>query len=155
MTATHEMVRSTAVAVLVLTAASACVGPGPEGSFDDATLFATVAALDGVASSDLSYQNDFGNSNIYSGHVELEPDADAGCVLVQTLGVLAQGHAGADLAYVTVQQGDRSLSLQDIPGDVWRSLRSAAERVDATTPEVPECTGTAAGVPSGDASMTS
>jgi hypothetical protein len=125
----------TGVGLLVI---GGCSQRGSEDGVPDATLFTTISSLTGVASADLSFSDELGNTRTYSGTVTVSPDADARCVLYQVSGVLEQGHRGSDSASVTVVQGDRSLSPGDLPPGVWPELQSLEPRAP-DTPTIPDC----------------
>jgi hypothetical protein len=131
-------VAASLVAVVGLLPVCGCSQQAPEEGVPDATLFTTISSLTGVASTDLSFSDELGNSRTYSGTVTVSPGADARCVLYQVSGVLEQGHRGSDSASVTVVQGDRSLSPGDLPPEVWPELQSLEPRAP-DTPTIPDC----------------
>jgi hypothetical protein len=115
-----------------------CGGPDPEGAIPDAALFSAIAGLDGVASSDVGYSNDFGYGAMYSGDVRVATDADAACILFQSIGILQQGRQDADPSEVTVVQADVRLSRLDLPSAAEHALEDLVpSRSDL--PAVPDC----------------
>jgi hypothetical protein len=122
----------------VVLALAACANTTPEGPVPDEGLFDAIAALDGVSASDIAYQDDFGNSNMYSGSVAVEPGADARCVLFRVIAILEQGRPGADLGFVSVTGDDVKLGPIDLPAATRRALDDAPTR-ESATPSVPGC----------------
>lgn len=121
-------------------AVSGCVGEQRQDDAlarDDVILHA-IATLDGVDSSDVEFDNSFGNGSRYEGDVVVAPDADARCVLVQTLGLLQQGRPGVALSSVTVIQGATALTVDDLTPEQQSSLQATAASPGGA-PVVPGC----------------
>ena len=125
-------------ATLGLVLTSGCADDGPDPPFDDATLFAMAADLDGVTSARLSYTDTLGTTRMYSGLVEVDATADPRCVLYQTAGLLMQGRPGAGTPIVTVVQGTSRTKTADLPFRLWRTLEELAASATAT-PAIPDC----------------
>lgn len=140
MSSRRRTTRPAATAALVVAVLVGCAPSAPAERVPDAALFETIADLDGVTGSTVEFRNVFGYSPRYVGDVEVSPDADAMCVLFQTIGILRQGRAGVELHSVEVVQGGESVRYRDLSG-----VRFLEQRLtfDATgdTPEVPDCTG--------------
>lgn len=84
----------------------------------DEVIVAAIASLDGVAATDVQFDDSFGYGSRYRGDVDVAADADARCVLVRTLGLLRQGRPGVALSSVEVHQGDATLTVSDLtPGE--------------------------------------
>lgn len=103
------------VTALGLVALTGCVFPG--GSSDrphedvripvpDEVLFDAIATIPGVVDADVSYEDDFTDGSNYVGDIEVDADADPGCVL--------------DRAYALLWQGrDASIGVSVIQDDVY------------------------------------
>lgn len=122
----------------MLALAGCAAGASPDGRVPDDTIIRTIAGLDGVDASDVRFDDSFGNGSRYLGDVEVARDADAGCVLVQTLGLLKQGRPGVALSSVAVRQGDLVLTLNDLTTEQARELNATTAPADGT-PRVPVC----------------
>jgi hypothetical protein len=138
------MTRAGATAALIAGAATVLLaGCAPDAAradrgVPDDEIIAGIAALDGVVATDVEFDDSFGYGARYRGGVDVARDADAGCVLTQTLGLLRQGRPGVALSSVMVRQGDTVLTLNDLSP-------AEAQVVDAMTaapdgaPVVPGC----------------
>lgn len=87
------------------------------GSVPDDVLFAQVAELPGVEDSDLSWNRNFGYAPQYVGTVTVAKDADAMCVLDQTMAILYQGRPDTGQDQVEIVQGDTTLTAANLVGD--------------------------------------
>lgn len=96
-------------------------GVGPSGKsrgpVPDDVLFDQVADLPGVASSELRWERNFGNTPFYMGTVTAEDDADPLCVLDEALFVLYQGRHDTSLRAVEVEQGGTTVRAEDLVGE--------------------------------------
>lgn len=96
-------------------------GVGPSGTsrgpVPDDVLFDQVADLPGVASSELRWERNFGNTPAYFGTVTAEDDADPLCVLDEALFVLYQGREDTSLRAVRVEQGGTTVRAEDLVGE--------------------------------------
>jgi hypothetical protein len=104
----------------------------------DGEIVQAIQNLDGVDSSDVELDDSFGNGSRYEGDVEVALGADAGCVLVQTLGLLKQGRPGVALSSVTVRQGDVTLTVNDLTPEQQRVLDTTIVAADGD-PVIPAC----------------
>jgi hypothetical protein len=143
-----RIARPLIVPVLVVLLAAGCTRDDPAGAFDDATLFAAIEGLNGVASSTVTYQDTLGTSRLYSGTVQVVDGADPRCVLYQTLALLEQGRPLASSS-IRVEQGDRTLDQSNVPAGAWSALESITP-TPSTDPMVPDCGAVDLGAP-GDA----
>jgi hypothetical protein len=107
------------------------------GVRDDEILQA-IEDLEGVEFADVEFDNSFGYGSRYRGDVEVTVGADAGCVLVQTMGLLKQGRPGVALSSVAVRQGDVTLTLNDLTPEQVRVVDAATTPADGR-PVVPVC----------------
>lgn len=126
-----------AAAAFVVTGCA--VGGSPDhGGVPDEDVTQAIRALDGVDTSDVRFDDSFGNGSRYRGDVEVAPEGDPGCVLVQTLGLLRQGRPGVALSSVEVRQGDVVLTLNDLTAKQARALSSTTAPADGVL-RVPAC----------------
>lgn len=113
---THRRLIGALVPLTVVLALGAC-SAGPGGPVPDEVLFDQVAALPGVEDADLRWELNFGNTPGYMGTVTVDDDADAMCVLDQTLSILFQGRQDTSSRAVEVVQDDLTLRAEDLVGD--------------------------------------
>jgi hypothetical protein len=133
-------------------AVAGCAPSAAGGSVPDAVLFDQVAGLDGVASADLSWDRRFGYTPQYVGTVTAEQDADAMCVLDQTMAILYQGRPDTGLREVEVVQGDRRLTASALVGSDPLSERYGHRPSEPQpTAAVPDCAADPTGVDLGGA----
>jgi hypothetical protein len=104
----------------------------------DDTIVRAIADLDGVEGADVEFDDSFGNGSRYRGDVEVAADADAGCVLVQTLGLLRQGRPGVALSSVEVRQGETALTVDDLTPEQSTALNETTAPEDGVL-RVPDC----------------
>lgn len=80
----------------------------------DAVLYARIAKINGVESSDLNWVNRFGQSNSYGGDIHVRAGVDAAHVLDEALAILRMGRPGAFYTSVEVfQPGASAISPTD------------------------------------------
>jgi hypothetical protein len=104
----------------------------------DAALFGAIADLEGVTGATVEFDNTFGYSARYRGDVQVTEDADAMCVLYQTVGLLKQGRASVLLDGIDVVQGERRLDRGDLTAGAEAQQDRALPPV-ARDPVVLEC----------------
>lgn len=141
MTRVRTGVRATvavSVAVLALTGCTPRNASEEPRGVPDEEIVQAIAALDGVESSEVEFDGSFGNGSRYRGDVDVTADADAQCVLVQTLGLLRQGRPGVALSSVEVHQGDATLTVSDLTPEQSKALNETAAPGDGVL-RVPDC----------------
>lgn len=117
----HTILRIVAL-VVFCTALAGCGGSEASNGLGytpipDKQLFAKIAAIPGVATVELSYRDEVGNSNDYVGEIGVDPAADAAAVLDHALAILRQGRWRASMSVFVVQNERRiSTSVLDAKG---------------------------------------
>ena len=107
----HTISRIAALVVFCAVIAGCGGSEAPDGPdyapIPDKQLFAQIAAIPGVTTVDLSYRDEFGNSNDYVGEIGVDPSADAAMVLDHGLAILRQGRWRASMSVFVVQNARR------------------------------------------------
>ncbi|WP_147795421.1 hypothetical protein [Cellulomonas sp. Y8] len=139
MTPTRLIAASTAVAAALALSGCVTTTSGRDtGGVPDEEIAQAIADLDGVEATDVEFDDSFGYGSRYSGVIEVTASADAGCVLVRSLGLLKQGRPGVALSSVEVHHGDTTLTINDLASDQLQALNATTAPADGTL-RVPVC----------------